>query len=242
VTLEVQRLLETLQYRFEDPRLLDQALTHRSYVNETRSGQPRDNERFEFLGDAILDLAVSEALMEWFPSAREGELSKLRARMVSEVALARVAVRVGLGDALRLGRGEELSGGRSKASLLADAFEALIAAIYMDGGWEVTRQIVRRHLQPPDESSGLDAKTELQQRIQERYKLTPRYRLVEAQGPAHDRTFIVEVLLEGRCLQRGVGRTKKEAEQRAAANTLAELAELELAEASSSGETRADEA
>lgn len=222
MTLEVQRLVETLGYTFRDPERLEQALTHRSYVNESRGARARDNERLEFLGDAVLDLIVSEALMERHPEAREGELSKLRARMVSEVALARVADRMGLGAALRLGRGEEMSGGRHKASVLADGFEALIAAIYLDGSYDAARRVVLDFIEfagPED----VDAKTELQHRLQERLKKTPRYRLIEELGPAHDKTFIVEVTLDDEPLERGTGRSKKEAEQRAAANALAAL-------------------
>ena len=222
MTLEIQRLAETLGYRFRDPNRLEEALTHRSYVNEFRGVSSRDNERLEFLGDAVLDLIVSEALMERHPDAREGELSKLRARMVSEVALARVAERMGLGSALRLGRGEEMSGGRRKASVLADGLEALIAAIYLDGTYEDARRVVLGFIEFPGRMDA-DAKTELQQRVQERLKKTPRYRLVEETGPAHDKTFVVEVMLEGDALERGVGRSKKEAEQRAAANALVEL-------------------
>jgi ribonuclease-3 len=222
VTLQLQRLVETLGYRFRDPTRLQEALTHRSYVNEFRGEASRDNERLEFLGDAVLDLIVSEALMERHPDAREGELSKLRARMVSEVALARVADRMGLGVALRLGRGEEMSGGRHKASVLADGLEALIAAIYLDGSYEDARRVVLGFIEFPGRMD-VDAKTELQHRVQERLKKTPRYRLVDETGPAHDKTFVVEVLLDGQALERGVGRSKKEAEQRAAANALAAL-------------------
>lgn len=222
MSIEVQRLLDTIDYQFRDPHRLEQALTHRSYVNEFRGEEVPDNERLEFLGDAVIDLVVSETLMSRFPDAREGELSKLRARMVSEVALARVADRIGLGAALRLGRGEDLSGGRMKASLLADAFEALVAAVYLDGGYEAASRLVRDRVEIPDRLD-VDAKTELQQRIQEVHKTTPRYHLVEELGPAHDKTFVVEVRLHDEPLERGEGRSKKEAEQRAAANALATL-------------------
>lgn len=220
MTLEEQRLLEALDHTFQDPERLRMALTHSSYVNEFRGDGPSDNQRLEFLGDAVIDLVVSEALMDKFPDAREGELSKMRARMVSEVALARVADRIGLGSALRLGRGEEMSGGREKASVLADAFEALVAAIYLDGGYEAAKRFVRRWIASP-EPTEIDAKTELQHRAQECFKKTPRYRLVEEHGPDHDKTFVAEVYLDDETLGRGVGRSKKESEQRAAANVLA---------------------
>jgi len=222
VTIEVRRLAEAIDYRFDDTSHLDEALTHRSHVNEARARGLRDNERLEFLGDAVLDLIVSEALMDRWPDAKEGELSKMRARMVSEVALARVADRIRLGPALRLGRGEEMSGGRAKASLLADAFEALVAAIYLDGGYEAARRVVLRWIDFP-ERNDVDAKSELQHRLQGALKMTPRYQLVEELGPSHDKTFVVEVALENEVLGRGIGRTKKEAEQRAAANVLVRL-------------------
>lgn len=215
-------LLRALGYTFRSPELLEQALTHRSYVNE--SPAEADNERLEFLGDAVLDLIVSEALMERFPSAKEGRLSQLRAYVVSEGGLAQAAERMGLGPALRLGRGEELSGGRSKPSLLADAMEAVVAAVYLDGGFEAARQVVWRLLELPDEQVHAgDAKSTLQQRIQADHRATPEYRLVQEVGPDHDKTFVVEVHLQGERLGAGVGRTKKEAEQRAAAQVLASM-------------------
>lgn len=219
---ELQR---ALGYQFEDIRRLEQALTHRSYVNETDSDEIRDNERLEFLGDAVLDLAVSERLMAAHPDADEGDLSKLRAMMVSEVGLARVAEQVGVGAALCLGRGEELSGGREKASLLADAFEALVASVYRDGGFEPVRALVERLFPVPslERTVSGDPKSALQQALQSRHRQTPRYVLAESFGPDHDRTFVSEVWLGDACLGKGLGRTKKDAEQRAAANVLAEL-------------------
>ncbi len=218
-------LRDALAYDFRDPKRLTDALTHRSYVNEVQLESITDNERLEFLGDAVLDLVLSEALMTRFPRAREGQLSRLRARMVSEVGLARVADRIGIGRALRLGRGEELSGGREKASVLADALEAILAAVYLDGGLEPARAIILRWFTVPDEEELVesDAKTELQHRLQGARRVTPHYRLQEESGPDHDKTFVVEVLVEDEILGRGIGRSKKDAEQRAAANALAAL-------------------
>lgn len=222
----VARLEGLLQHHFRDPRLLHEALTHRSYVNECNEPSVRDNERLEFLGDAVIDLVVSEALMARYPNAREGHLSKVRASLVSEPGLAKLAEQIGLGEALRLGRGEELSGGRGKASILSDAFEALIAALYLDGGIQKVAEVLLPRLTLPgdDALDRADPKTDLQQRIQAERHLTPTYRLVGERGPDHDKSFVVELLVGGEVLATGSGRTKKEAEQQAAARVLATLA------------------
>jgi ribonuclease-3 len=217
------RLCRALGHDFADPTLLRRALTHRSFVNEART-DAEDNERLEFLGDAVLDLAVSEALMARFPEADEGQLSRMRAWLVSEVALARVAVRIGLGPAMALGRGEALSGGREKASLLADAFEAVVAALYLDAGMDAVRRLVSTHFDLASTASDLnDPKSTLQQRLQATHRLTPSYRLAAEEGPDHDKLFTAEVWLGDQRLGTGLGRSKKEAEQRAAAGVLAEL-------------------
>lgn len=221
----VVRLCQVLGYTFRDPSLLTQALTHRSFVNEV--GDPRvvDNERFEFLGDAVIDLVVSVALMKRFPTAREGGLSKMRASIVSEHALARIARTIQLGEALRLGRGETMSGGRDKASILSDAFEAVMAAIYMDAGYDAAERVLLDRLELPKDGTleQRDAKTELQHRIQAERHVTPTYRLVDQSGPEHERHFVVELLVDGEVLGRGEGRTKKRAEQQAATRVLASL-------------------
>lgn len=218
-------LLERLEYGFREPRLLDEALTHRSYVNE--SDARSHNERLEFLGDAVLDLVVSEVLMDRFPEAREGPLSRMRAHLVSEMGLAPVAQRLGLGAALKLGRGEEISGGREKPSVLSDALEALVAAVYLDGGLDAVRQVILPWLDFPDErvASAGDAKSALQQRLQAHRGATPEYRLVQEMGPDHQKTFVCEVYHGEQRLAAGVGRSKKEAEQRAAADAMRRLDE-----------------
>ncbi len=217
-----KRLEGALGYRFNSATILREALTHRSYVNECEDPDVRDNERFEFLGDAVIDLVVSTELMRRYPDAREGVLSKLRASIVSEQALARVAQRLELGHALRLGRGEEMSGGRDKFSILSDAFEALMAAIYVDGGFSAATQALLRCLEFPTSTAihRGDAKTELQQRVQANRHVTPSYRMVGESGPDHDKIFVVELSVEGEVLARGEGRSKKEAEQQAAARVL----------------------
>lgn len=221
----VVRMLQTLGHRFTDDRLLLEALTHRSYVNEVDDPRVRDNERFEFLGDAVIDLVVSAELMRRFDAAREGRLSKIRASVVSEGALARLAREIGLGEALRLGRGEELSGGRDKASILSDGFEALMAAVYLDAGVERVAEVLLPRLTFPDveQLRRGDPKTELQQRVQAARHETPTYHLLGAEGPDHDKRFRVELRVGEDVLGQGEGRTKKEAEQRAAAAALERL-------------------
>jgi ribonuclease-3 len=221
----IVRLEVELGYAFRDRSILVEALTHRSYVNECPE-PVKDNERFEFLGDAVIDLVVSEQLMKRHPGAREGVLSRMRAAIVSESALAGLAINVHLGDALRLGRGEEMSGGRSKPSLIANAFEALMAAVYLDAGLDAVREVLLIHLEFHDEGTLLrgDPKTEIQQRIQAERHITPTYRVVEESGPDHDKLFVVEIVVGEEVLGRGSGRTKKDAEQRAAAEVLKDLA------------------
>jgi ribonuclease-3 len=198
------------------------ALTHKSYVNEHRDEAGlQDNERLEFLGDAVIDLAVSHRLMERFPGAREGELSKMRAAVVDEQGLAEMARALQLGELLRLGRGEELTGGRQKASLLADAMEAVIAAVYLDDGLAPVLTIVDRFLGQAFARAiagtlDRDFKTQLQELAQSRLRATPRYRVVAERGPDHSKVFEVEADLRGEILGRATGRSKKDAEQAAA--------------------------
>jgi ribonuclease III len=214
-----ERLERLLGYEFTREELLERALTHRSYANENRAGA--DNEKLEFLGDAVLDLVVGHLLMTTFPSLSEGELSVTRAQVVSEAGLSELAAELGLGEFLRLGRGEERTGGRSKPSLLADAFEAVIAAVYLDGGFEAARQLVERllsrRLSAIDTSGFHDFKTRLQESAQAKLKSTPEYRVVGEAGPDHDKTFEVAVHIKEREWARAAGKSKKEAEQRAAA-------------------------
>ncbi|QWV98444.1 ribonuclease III [Geomonas nitrogeniifigens] len=206
-----------IKYRFLNRELLEEALTHRTYVNESGG---KDNQRLEFFGDAVLDFLLSDLLLRRFPESREGELTKIRAALVDEVSLARIAAELELGASLRLGRGEEKGGGRQKRSLLADAFEALLAALYLDGGIEPARLVVHRLFEPlldsPEQLFGRDAKTELQERARFLRRELPRYELKEATGPDHDRRFTVQIYLGEEMMGEGVGRTKKEAEQDAA--------------------------
>jgi ribonuclease-3 len=210
-----------LGFQLPDRALALAAITHKSFVNEHRDQVLEDNERLEFLGDAVIDLAVSHRLMERFQKASEGELSKLRAAVVDETSLAQIAREMDLGSLLRLGRGEELTGGRQKASLLADALEAVIAAVYLGAGLPAVLTLLDRLLgkafaQGEAGTLDRDYKTQLQELAQCRVRSTPRYRVVAEHGPEHSKTFEVELELRGEVLGRGTGRSKKDAEQAAA--------------------------
>ena len=215
-------LQQRISYSFRDARLLERALTHRSYANEHRLSE--HNERLEFLGDSVLNLVVSERLMKDRPRSPEGELSRLRAAVVSEASLAEVARSIGLGAFLLLGKGEEQTGGRDKDSLLADALEALIASLYLDGGFDrATAFIEARFQEILDRTGGTDCKTELQERSQELLKVLPEYRVVSESGPDHRKEFVIELSVRGEILGRGSGKSKKEAEQKAAKEALQKL-------------------
>jgi ribonuclease III len=199
-------------------------MTHTSYGHEFLQDKPlalRDNERLEFLGDAILDVVVSDILLEAFPNANEGQLSKMRAAVVNEKTLAALAQSIELQDCIRLGKGEAQTGGNAKPSILSSALEALIAAIYLDGGFNAVYPVVR-HLFAPmfaeerDLMAFYDHKTQLQEIVQARWKVTPTYHLLQTQGPDHAKTFQVEVRMNGKALAAAEGSSKKEAEQNAA--------------------------
>jgi ribonuclease-3 len=224
----VKALEAKLGLTFPDPHLALAALTHKSYTNEHKDQTDGDNERLEFLGDAVVDLAVSHRLMERFPRASEGELSKMRALIVNEDGIARVAREICLGDLLLLGRGEERTGGREKSSVLADGLEAVIGAVYLGLGMAGALGMVDRLFGPAldgvaDGRSGYDYKTLLQEDAQNRLKLSPRYRIVSESGPDHEKRFEVEVWIGKEAFARAVGRSKKEAEQAAARQTLEKL-------------------
>jgi len=218
----VDALEARLERAFADRRTALAALTHKSYVNEHRDEDGLcDNERLEFLGDAVIDLAVSHRLMEKFPGAREGELSKMRAAVVDEQGLAEMARALELGALLRLGRGDELTGGRRNALLLFDAMEAVVAAVYLESGLGPVLVLIERFLGEAfaRASAGTldrDWKTQLQELAQSRLRSTPRYRVVAEHGPDHSKVFEVETDLRGELVGRGTGRSKKDAEQAAA--------------------------
>jgi ribonuclease III len=214
--------LETvLGYCFVDHELLARALRHPSWCNEQGEPRPDDNERLEFLGDAVLDLVVSHRVMTRYPKAHEGDLSVTRQQLVSEAALSDVSGELGLGRWILLGKGEEKSGGRGKPKILADMFEALIGAVYLDGGypcaWEVVDRVLGSRIATVELKNFYDFKTRLQETAQARLKATPTYRVVQELGPDHDKRFVVAVTIGDEEWARAVGKSKKEAEQMAAA-------------------------
>ena len=227
--LSLQERVEGLETRlgvpFQRKDLGLVALTHKSYVNEHPDSGMQHNERLEFLGDAVVDLAIGHRLMERFPTLPEGDLTKLRSLIVSEDGLARIARLLNLGELLLLGRGEELTGGRDKPSVLADALEAVLGAVYLGSGMEAVLGLVDRHFagilaSVAEGGSGLDYKTRLQVEVQGRLKMPPRYRLLAETGLGHEKTFEIQVTIGSGLFARALGRNKKEAEQEAARLTL----------------------
>ena len=216
-----------LGHTFRDPSLCETAMTHTSWLNEAGQPDRSDNERLEFLGDAVLDLVVSDVLMRRFPDRREGDLSRARAALVSENALAQVAVAIDLGRFILLGRGEERTGGRARPSILANTLEALIGAIYIDAGFDtaaaVAAGLFEGRIEDVDSHARLDYKSRLQERAQALWQTAPVYEVVAEDGPDHDKRFEVALSLAGRPYGRAVGRSKKEAEQGAAAAALEAL-------------------
>ncbi|MGB5985578.1 MAG: ribonuclease III [Desulfobacterales bacterium] len=214
-------------YRFNAPQLLAEALRHSSFVNEQPDSELADNERLEFLGDAVVNLVAGQILMVRHPALPEGELSRMRAALVNEACLAEIARNLKLGDHLQLGRGEELTQGREKDSILSDAYEALVAAIYLDGGFEIAFAQVERQMNPfvaalEGSEADYDYKTRLQERIQSRYKVTPLYELIGESGPDHDKRFTIQMKTPN-LVTTGVGRSKKAAEQDAARKAFEKL-------------------
>ena len=205
-------------HKFKNPALLETALTHKSYTNEAGGTH---NERLEFLGDAILGFIAAEHLYEQNPTMPEGDLSKLRAGYVCEKSLATAAARLELGEKIRMGRGERADGGGSRDSILSDAFEAVIAAIYLDGGIEPCKKLILEEvLSRPPEGHVRDAKSRLQELLQGQGKSAPEYRLTGESGPCHKKNFTIEARIDGKTVSFGEGRSKKEAEMRAAEKAL----------------------
>lgn len=223
---DFEAVARALGHHFADEQLLRNALTHRSFANEHPERAPSDNERLEFLGDAVISLSASALLWERFPEATEGELTRRRADLVCEASLAGLARELGLGPALRLGRGEDRSGGRKKPRLLCSALEACVAAVYVDGGIGQAMEVVRKLLTPLLDAPLLgqrDAKTRVQELVQALGEGTPRYVVVGTSGPHHAREFEIACITSLRELGRGVGRSKVEGEQAAARAALAFL-------------------
>lgn len=224
-----EALEERLHYKFFNPDLLQEALRHSSYVNEHPNQEP-DNERLEFLGDSVVNLIISDLLMKRKPPITEGDMTRMRSQLVSESGLSSIARMLELGHYIQLGKGESQSNGQEKNSILADAMEALIAAVYMDSGFSCAYTMMKRLISPflPDDQtalSGQDYKSQLQELLQRAQKPTPQYQVVGETGPDHDKTFIVRITID-RLQTQGFGKNKKLAEQNAAKNVLQLLAEI----------------
>jgi ribonuclease-3 len=225
---DLAALQKKLRIRFSNKALLEQALVHSSYINENPGLANGDNERLEFLGDAVMGFIIAEELYKRFPQFSEGEMTRLRSSLVSQDALCRLAKAIKLGDYLYLGKGEEGGGGRSKPANLSGALEALIAAIFLDRGIAVTRRFVLRLMSKKmgrafREGIEVDYKTKLQETVQAKRQLRPKYRVIEAVGPAHDRRFTVEVRVGDSIMGQGSGKSKKAAEVEAARAALKQL-------------------
>lgn len=222
---QLSSLQGIIQVKFKDKGLLNRSLIHRSYVNETSAAKIKDNERLEYLGDSVLGLIVNEYLFKRFEDYPEGDLAKIKSAVVSEATLAKVARDMELGKFLLMGKGEELSGGRDRASILANSFEALIGAVYLDSGLKECRRFVltllKRDIERIDRMTYLrDPKTTLQEYVQKRYKERPVYEVVEELGPDHKKEFIVRLIINGSEAARGAGSSKRKAEMLAAEEVL----------------------
>jgi len=226
--VNLSTLQQVLGIRFKDPSLLEQALVHSSYINENPGATLTSNERLEFLGDAVLGMILAQKLYQYYPDATEGEMTKLRSVLVCCNTLSSIAKTIGLSDYLYLGKGEKASGGCQKPTNLAGALEAVIAAIFLDQGWNVTTDFILRlfdtELKKLDrQGAGVDYKSQLQHLIQSKQQETPAYQIIEATGPAHDRMFTAEVRVSDTVLGRGSGKSKKLAETEAARSALEQL-------------------
>jgi ribonuclease-3 len=222
-------LEKAIGYEFKQKVLLDRALVHRSYLNENNSDQSvRNNERLEFLGDAVLELIVTEYLFDNYPSRPEGELTSFRAAVVRTESLAETAMQLQLGDFIKMSKGEEATGGRTRPYILANTFEALLGALYLDSNFKVCREFVTKKLLPKLEKIielrlDIDPKSKLQEITQERYKFTPIYEVIKQEGPDHERVFTVQVIVNDNVFGTGAGKSKQEAEQRAAEHALDDI-------------------
>lgn len=227
--MAVEAMQKVIGYEFKNPLILEEALTHSSYANEHRNISVKDNERLEFLGDAILDLVISEYLFKKHPEMPEGDLSKLRASIVCEGSLAKTAKNIHLGEHILLGKGEEMTGGRERASILADGFEAITGALFLEGSFDLSKSFLTKTLIRQVEGITsledlyTDYKTLLQESIQKESSVPIHYEVVGEEGPDHDKHFYVEVCHGEEVLGKGCGKSKKEAEQDAAKRALDKL-------------------
>lgn len=225
--ISLDKLEKSLALNFNNKKILEEAFTHGSYLNENRGQKRNNNERLEFLGDAVLELVVSEYIYQKYPKLEEGKMTKIRAALVCEPALVKYTELLGLAPYIMLGKGEEMVAGRERPALLADVFEAFVAAIYLDQGLDVVKSFLEKNIlnqvKEDDFAQVKDHKSLLQELVQEKNLGELSYRVIGETGPAHDKTFISQVILGGEPKGQGRGKTKKEAEQMAAANSLEDL-------------------
>lgn len=244
--MELKQAEARLRLIFLDKTLLQRALTHRSYINENPDFPLEDNERLEFLGDAVLDFIVGELLYHRFPEMKEGQLTNLRSALVRTETLARFAGEIGLGECLQMGKGEQEAGGRQRPAILCGAFEALVGALYLDQGIEATRQFLMPILEPAiqqvlSNDSNKDPKSLLQELAQGEHKITPTYRTISEHGPDHAKQFTVEALLAGVAYGQGTGFNKQQAAQAAAQAALKRLqVEIDQKKAANRATSNAD--
>jgi len=229
---QLNRLQKNLKLKFKDKSLLNRALTHRSYVNEYRTGL-KDNERLEYLGDSVLAVVINEYLFKRYEDYPEGNLAKIKSAVVSETTLAKVAAEINLGSFLLMGKGEERSGGRERSSILANTFEAVLGAIYLDSGLKESKRyilsLLKSHIERIDKLSYLrDPKTALQEYVQGKFKERPLYEVVDETGPDHSKQFTVKLSIKGREVSHGIGSSKRKAEMDAAKKILQDIWKGEL--------------
>lgn len=220
----LEEVCSICEISFNDISLLETALTHKSFSHETALGFPH-SEKLEFLGDSVLGLVINEYIYKEYPNLNEGELAKMKGRLVSESVLAEISSSLQIGRFIQMGRGEDLNGGRARKALLEDTFEAIVGALYLDGGLEKAREFILRVFgtmfeKVEDKTIAVDYKTLLQERVQKKTRTTPDYKLSKEYGPAHDKSFIIEVYIEEKLYGKGEGENKKTAEQAAAKNAL----------------------
>jgi len=228
--MDIKKFESKIGLKFKDKELLKRSLTHRSFLNENKDEELKNNERLEFLGDAVLELIISEYLFNTYPERAEGDLTSFRAAVVKTDSLAKISKQLGIGEFLLMSKGEEMTGGREKDYLLANTFEAIIGALYLDQGYEPVKEFLIKHLVPQISTIvkyrlDIDSKTKLQETTQTKFKTTPVYKVIKEKGPDHDKVFTVAVMIKGKIYGEGEGITKQKAEDAAASQALRKLVE-----------------
>lgn len=227
-SMDIEKFEKKIGLNFKNKELLKRSLTHRSFLNENSSDELKNNERLEFLGDAVLELVISEYLFHEYPDRPEGELTSFRAAVVKTDSLAKISKKLDIGEFLLMSKGEEMTGGREKDYLLANAFEAIIGALYTDQGYEPVKEFLTKHLTPQISTIvkyrlDIDSKTKLQEKTQDIFKTTPTYKVIKEEGPDHDKRFTIVVKIKGKVYGEGEGITKQKAEDAAATQALRKL-------------------